>query len=66
MISQVRLPKFIQSIMFKWLVLSPVEKAFLTVILIVGIPMLLFVVISGIGILMLILATIIEFVFAVM
>jgi hypothetical protein len=52
--------------MFKWLVLSPAEKAFLTVILIVGIPMLLFVVISGIGILMLILAMIIEFVFAVM
>jgi hypothetical protein len=66
LIPQVRLPKFIQSIMFKWLVLSPVEKAFLTVILIVGIPMLLFVVISGIGILMLILAMIIEFVFAVM
>jgi hypothetical protein len=65
-IPQVKLPKFIQSIMFRWLVLSPVEKAFLTVILIVGIPMLLFFVISGIGILMLILATIIEFVFAMM
>lgn len=61
-IPRVKTPKFIQSIMFRWLVLSPVEKAFLTVILIVGIPLLLFFLISGIGILLLILATIIELV----
>ena len=58
-IPQVKPPNFIQSIMFRWAVLSPVEKAFVT-------PVLFFFVIIGIGILTLIIATIIEFVFAVM
>ena len=62
---KVRAPRALQTVLLKWYVLSPVKKAFVTVILMVGIPVLLFIVISGIDILILFLGMIIEFVVAV-
>ncbi len=64
-LQKVRAPKALQTVLLRWHVLSPVKKALVIVALMVGIPVLIFIVISGIvDILKLLLGMVFDFLVA--